>query len=115
MYRILFGIGVASFLVAAYLGIRDGAAAGSVLFAGMSIASILAYFISRPMQALEENLQFITWLGVVYNTYWTRLMYTMDTKTAHSEIEDATNDAIAKIKEMIDKHGERSGQRPGLR
>jgi hypothetical protein len=115
MYRILFGIGVGAFLVAAYLGIRDGATAGTVLFGGLSIASLIAYFISRPLQALEENLQFITWLGVIYNTYWTRLLYTMDTQTANAEIEDATNDAIDKIKELMDKHTDRSGNRPGLR
>lgn len=115
MYRILFGIGVGAFLVAAFLGIRDGATAGTVLFGGLSIASLIAYFISRPLQALEENLQFITWLGVIYNTYWTRLLYTMDPQNANSEIEDATNDAIEKIKELMDKHTDRSGNRPGLR
>ena len=115
MYRILFAIGVGAFLVAAYLGIRDGATAGTVLFGGLSIATLIAYFVSRPLQALEENLQFITWLGVIYNTYWTRLLYTMDQESAHTQIEDATNDAIEKIKEMMDKHASHSDKRPGLR
>lgn len=115
MYRILFGVGVGAFLVAAYLGIRDGATAGTVLFGGLSVASLIAYFVSRPLQALEENLQFITWLGVIYNSYWTRLLYTMDNQTAQAEIEDATNDAITKITELMDKHTTRSGKRPGLR
>ena len=115
MYRILFGVGVASFLVSAYLGVRNGASAGAVFFGGLSMVSLLTYFVSRPLQALEENLQFITWLGVSYNTYWTRLLYTMNSATAQSEIEQTTDDAIEKIKELMGTQTERSKNRIGLR
>ncbi|MFN8444204.1 MAG: hypothetical protein U0175_25705 [Caldilineaceae bacterium] len=115
MYRILFGVGIASFVVSAYLGVRDGTSGGTLFFGGLSIVSLLTYFVSRPLQALEENLQFITWLGVSYNTYWTRLLYTMNSQTAQSEIEQTTNDAIAKIKELMSAQAERSKHRFGLR
>lgn len=113
MYRILFGVGIAGFLVAALLGIQGNLVA-TAIFAGLSVVSFLSYFVSRPLQALEENLQFITWLGIVYNTYWTRLANAQDAATFQTDLQDASDKAIAQIKELIDTHGERSGKRPGL-
>ncbi|MEZ4609020.1 MAG: N-acetylmuramidase domain-containing protein [Caldilineaceae bacterium] len=116
MYTILFAVGVASFVVAAVLAFQantPGDALGTVaVFGGLSAAAFLAFFISRPLQALEENLQFITWLGIVYNTYWTRLVHAMDQATFHQEIEDATNDAVASIETMLTRHGEHTATRP---
>lgn len=116
VYAILCSIGVTSFVVAVILGLRAatvGAALGTVaIFGGLSIASFLTYFVSRPLQALEENLQFITWLGIVYNTYWTRLVHAMDQTTFHQEIEDATNDAVASIQDMLATHSEHTSKRP---
>jgi hypothetical protein len=120
MYRILFAIGVASFIASVVMAIvmRDKPAATAIsataIFGGLSIVAFLSYFVSRPLQALEENLQFITWLGIVYNTYWTRLVNTTDAATQHQELEDATNDAVNSIKEMLDKHAAHSRQRSGL-
>ncbi len=119
MYRIMFGVGIAAFVAAVVIAlVSDNAATavgGALVFGGLSVAVFLSYFLNRPLQALEENLQFITWLGIVYNTYWTRLAYALDMETFHAEIEDATDDAVAKIKEMLDEHGKRSSGRPGLR
>ncbi|MBV7327155.1 peptidoglycan DD-metalloendopeptidase family protein [Chloroflexi bacterium TSY] len=118
MYRILFAVGILAFLAAIVLAmvLPPGQSVGTAaLFGGLSAASFVAYFLSRPLQALEENLQFITWLGIVYNTYWTRVTYAMDQDTFHKQIEDANNDAIKSIKEMLDKHAVHSSKRPGLR
>lgn len=115
MYRILFGLGIASFLVAAGLGAWLQEPMFSLIFGGLSIISFLTYFIGRPLQALEENLKFITWLGIIYNTYWTRLVYMMDSDSIHQDLEDATQDAIGEIERLLDKHHEFSGRRPGLR
>ena len=114
MYRILFGVGVAAFVVAAAMAIMGQGALSTAIFGGLSVAAFLTYFLNRPLQALEENLQFITWLGVIYNSYWTRLAYTMDLATVQQEVEATTNDTIAKIKELMDKHVERNKDRPGL-
>jgi hypothetical protein len=115
MYRILFGLGIAAFLVAAALSawLRDPMF--GVVFGGLSIISFLTYFIGRPLQSLEENLKFITWLGIIYNSYWTRLVYMMDSKTVNQDLEDATQDAINEIERLLDKHHDFSGKRPGLR
>jgi len=118
MYRILFGVGVLAFLAAvvmAYVS-RDNpttAIGTAAVFGGLSIASFLSYFLSRPLQALEENLQFITWLGILYNSYWTRLAYLSDNDSVQEGLEDVTNDTIDGIKELLASHAERTGKRPG--
>lgn len=113
MYRTLFGVGLGAFVVAAILAFQ-GRDVATITFGGLSIASFLTYFFNRPLRAMEENLQFITWLGIIYNSYWTRLAYTTDLETVQTELEDVTNDAIAKMSELVDKHAERSEQRPML-
>ncbi|MBW7883053.1 MAG: DUF3380 domain-containing protein [Caldilineaceae bacterium] len=115
MYLTLFLIGIGAFVVAARLSFEQGKELYAVLFGGLGVVSMLTFFVTRPLQALEENLQFITWLGMIYNTYWTRLAYTLERESAQVDIENATVDAIRKIKELLDKHTERSSNRPGLR
>lgn len=118
MYRILFAVGILAFVAAivmAYVS-RDNpttAIGTAAVFGGLSVASFLSYFLSRPLQALEENLQFITWLGILYNSYWTRLAYLSDNDSVQEGLEDVTNDTIAGIKELLASHAERTGKRPG--
>ncbi|MEZ4736799.1 MAG: N-acetylmuramidase domain-containing protein [Caldilineaceae bacterium] len=126
MYAILFAVGIISFAVAVILGLRAAGAGAaqagamasllgsSAIFGGLSVVAFLTYFISRPLQALEENLQFITWLGIIYNTYWTRLAYIHKLETVQVELEAATGDAIAKINALMDKHEKRNRKRPTI-
>jgi len=126
MYTLLFAVGVISFVVAVILGLRAAGAGAaqadamasllgsSAIFGGLSVVTFLTYFISRPLQALEENLQFITWLGIIYNTYWTRLAYIHKLETVQTELEAATGDAIAKINALMDKHEKRNRKRPTI-
>lgn len=113
MYRVLFGVGIAGFLVAALLAIQGNLVATGI-FAGLSVVAFLSYFVTRPLQALEENLQFITWLGIIYNTYWTRLANAQDATTFQADLQDTTDKAVVQIKELIDKHAERSSKRADL-
>jgi hypothetical protein len=120
MYRLLFGVGILAFVAAIVLAYvtqdNPATAIGSAaIFGGLGVVAFLSYFLSRPMQALEENLQFITWLGIVYNSYWTRLAYISESEKVQEEISAATDESIARIREMLDKHAESSGKRPGLR
>jgi hypothetical protein len=82
------------------------------LCGGLSVAAFLGYFISRPLRSLEENLEFITWLGMIYSTYWTRVVAANNPGTTQQDLQAATNDAIAALERMIDKHAEMSGKRP---
>ena len=71
----------------------------------MSAAAFLGYFISRPLRSLEENLEFVTWLGIISNTYWTRVVAANNPNTTQQDLQAATNDAIAALEHLIDKHG----------
>ncbi|MBM3189030.1 MAG: DUF3380 domain-containing protein, partial [Chloroflexi bacterium] len=115
MYRILFGLGVLCFLAAAGLGAWTGNAVTTLVFGGLGVAAFLSYFISRPIQSLEQNLKFVTWLGILYNTYWTRLLYAMDQRTVQADLQRATQDAIADIVRLLDKHAALSAKRPRVR
>ena len=115
MYALLFVVGLGLFVVAAVLGLRDGKELYGVVFAGLSIATFVGYFFSRPLRSLEENLQLITWLGIAYNTYWTRLLYMEDRNTVHDDLKDASAQAAAEIQRIIDKSKELAGSRPGSR
>lgn len=113
MYRILCGLGIFSFLVAAGMSAWTNDSRFGIIFGGLGLAAFLSYFISRPLQALEENLQFITWLGIVYNTHWTRLASMLDHSTIQQDLQEATRDATKEIEKILDKHEKLSGKRPG--
>jgi hypothetical protein len=113
LYSTLFVVGIALFVVAAIIGLRNGDSVVAIAFAGLGAATFLAFFIRQPLQALEENLQFITWLGVAFNTYWTRLMYMADPKTIQSELKAAEDDFRASIEQLITQHAALRDRRPG--
>jgi murein DD-endopeptidase MepM/ murein hydrolase activator NlpD len=115
MYGILFAIGVVTLAVTIYLSLRPASNPVTTwLIAGMSIAAFAAFFVRRPLQSLEENLQFITWLGIIYNTYWTTLVNSQDRRTFVRDLEKATETAITRIKELSDAHAARSKERPKM-
>ncbi len=109
----LFVVGIGLFVVAAIIGLRNGDSVVAIAFAGLGAAAFLAFFIRQPLHALEENLQFITWLGVAFNTYWTRLMYTADPKTVQAELKAAEDDFRASVERLIAQSAELRGKRPG--
>lgn len=115
MYRILFGLGLVAFVVAVALSLWTGEAMFALVFGGLGAAAFLSYFLSRPLRSLEENLNFITWLGVIYNTYWTRLVYAMNQETVQQDLAAATDDFVRQIEQLLDKHAELSEKRPDLR
>jgi len=114
LYVALFTAGLALFIAAAWLSAQGGSDLSALLFAGLGVATFLALFIRNPLRSLEENLQFITWLGIIYNTYWTRLLYMQDQTTVHADLEDATRDAIRELERLIDKNAGLAAKRPGV-
>jgi len=113
MYGALFVVGIALFVVAAVAGLRDGSSPVAVVFAGLGAGAFLMFFIRQPLQALEENLEFITWLGVAFNTYWTRLMYMLETKTVQADLKSADDDYSNTVERLIARHAELRLKRPG--
>lgn len=112
LYATLFVLGVGLFVVAAIVGLQNGSSVVAVAFAGLSVTSLLAFFVKQPLHALEENLEFITWLGVAFNTYWTRLMYMSDSKTVQVELKGADDDFRTSVERLIARHTEARAKRP---
>ncbi|MEZ4737379.1 MAG: hypothetical protein R3E79_60660 [Caldilineaceae bacterium] len=110
-YRILFGIGIIILVVALLAPLTGQGFLSAVILGSLSIVFFIAYFLTRPLQALEENLQFITWLGIIYNSYWTRLAYINAQETVQQDLEKATNDTIVQLEKLMDKHAERNNER----
>jgi hypothetical protein len=113
LYGALFAVGIGLFVMAAIMGLNEGKSVVAIVFAGLGAGAFLAFFIRQPVQALEENLEFITWLGVAFNTYWTRIMYMMDMKTIQSDLKAADEDYRTSVECLIIKHAELRGKRPG--
>jgi hypothetical protein len=114
MYWVLFAVGVAFFALAAVLALREGQAAVGAVFGGLSIVAFLTYFVTRPTQSIEENLQFITLLGIIYNSYWTHLAWQFEAENATDAVEKATAQAVERINQLIDRHAKAVRDRPGL-
>jgi len=113
LYGALCGVGIGLFLAAVVIGLRDGESVVAIAFGGLSVIAFLAFFVRQPLHALEENLQFITWLGVAFNTYWTRLMYIADPKTVQAELKAAEDDFRASVERLITQSAALRGKRPG--
>jgi hypothetical protein len=113
MYGALFAVGIGLFVMAAIMGLKEGKSVTAIVFAGLGAGAFLAFFLRQPVQALEENLEFITWLGVAFNTYWTRVMYMMDTKTIQADLKAVDDDYRTSVERLITKHAELRGKRPG--
>jgi hypothetical protein len=104
-------VGLGLFVVAARLSASAGTQLAGLVFGGLGALTFLAFFLRNPLRSLEENHQFITWLGIVYNTYWTRLLYMQDRRTVQTDLKDATQNAIGEIERMIDKNAKLAAQR----
>lgn len=100
LYRVLFVVGVLGFIAAAVLGLWRGVEY-ALVFGGLSTAAFLAFFISRPLQALERNLVVITRLGIIYNTYWTRLMYANDEAAIQKDLADSAAQALKELDRLM--------------
>lgn len=109
MYWLLFAVGVA-LVVIGFLSQNIWA----TLVAGFGVAGFVAYFITRSIISVETNLIYITWLGVIYNTYWVHQQWSRDPEKAQLELDKASQDAIDQIKEMLDRYDLTVKGRPKL-
>jgi hypothetical protein len=115
MYRSLFVVGIVAFAAAIVMAYLTRSLEFAYAFGGLGAIAFVSFFLSRPIRSLEENLNFITWLGVIYNSYWTRLVYAVNLATIQEDLEKITNDFTRQIQELLDKNKEHHDRRPGLR
>ncbi|MCE5257677.1 MAG: caspase family protein [Chloroflexi bacterium] len=103
MYIILFVVALLFFVVAVILGLTTERIGASLAFGALSVATFLVFFMLRPAQALEENLEFISMLGVSFNNYWARLMHLQNAETMQADIKAAADDYNAALAQLIAK------------
>jgi hypothetical protein len=115
MYWILFLVGIGLFVTAAVLAVVLDDFIPSAIFGGLGVLSFLSFFIGRSLQSVEENLEYITWLGIIYNTYWTHQAWTQNPDGAHEILEKATKQALEQLDYMVDKHANARRLRPQLK
>lgn len=117
MYRMMFAVGLASFVVAIGMSVWTRQPLFALIFGGLSVASFVTFFLSRPLRSLEENLNFITWLGVIYNSYWARLVYALNAETVQADLKEITEDFVRQIERLIERNNltreDRGSDKPG--
>ena len=113
MYWILFGIGVGTVITGIVLALQGSTVTGAI-FLGVGAAAFITYFIGRSTLSVEENLIYITWLGVIYNSYWTHLAWATQPDSAQDELDKATVAAIAQLGRLLDRHARSVKVRPRL-
>ncbi len=115
MYWILFLVGLGLFIAGAVLAVvSEDNYVPAAIFGGLGVATFVTFFVGRSVQSVEENLEYITWLGIIYNTYWTHQAWAMNPDTAQDELREANERALAQLEHMIEKHAEARGKRPKL-
>ncbi len=104
MYRMMFYVGLVSFAAGIILSFITQQVMFAFAFGGLTAASFVTFFLSRPLRSLEENLNFITWLGVIYNSYWARLVYALNTETIQSDLKEITEDFVQQIERLVERN-----------
>jgi hypothetical protein len=107
MYVMLFGVGFITAIFAVVRGFQAGTgteAAGALVLAGLSAASFFSLFLIRPLESLERNSIYASWMTAAMNTYWTRLIYFSDAKTIDKALKGAIEDLVRDLAALADKH-----------
>ena len=89
-----------------------GQALAGIGIAGLSAASFFAFFLARPLEALERNAIYSQWLTATVTAYWTRLAYLSDRATVDADIEAATGDLIADLDKLARRHAMATARTP---
>ena len=74
---------------------------GTLAIASIVLFALLLYM--RPLAALERNSVVQSFLTVVVNSYWTRLLYTKEAADIDEHLEDATAYAVDHLSALLDR------------
>jgi hypothetical protein len=74
---------------------------GGIALLAVLLFALLLYM--RPLAALERNSVVTSFLTVVVNSYWTRLMYADDAKDVDVYLEDATAYTVEHLGSLLDR------------
>ena len=106
LYVVLFtvGVGTAVAIVQGLLAESVGEAVAGLGIAGLSAASFFAFFLARPLEALERNAIYTQWLAATVTAYWTRMVFLDDPDTVDAEIRAATIDLVGDLDKLARRH-----------
>lgn len=107
----VFVVGIVSFSMAMVLSLFTEQYLLGLIFAGIDAATFLTFFLSNPIKSLERDMGFVAWLGLTYNTYWTRAYYATDKKTFQKDMQNITDDAVKSLQQLLSTHKEVSKSR----
>src|SRR5712691_9253315 len=113
MYCTLFLVGIATAIgaiIKGFLATNAVEVLPSLLFAGLSAVSFFTLFLIRPLESLERNTIFSSWVVAALNTYWTQLLYFEDPKTIHADLKSATDELVNTLSTLSDKQAAASGK-----
>lgn len=113
MYGLLFALGFVAFAATLYLGLCGVSQVPVIVFGGLTAVTFIGFFIRHPLQALEDNLEFMAWLGGIYNTYWVRLLYAQDPKRVQNDLKIASTEFNNSMARLIRLHATIRKLRPG--
>jgi len=74
---------------------------GGIAVMAVLLFALLLYM--RPLAALERNSVVTSFLTVVVNSYWTRLLYADDAKDVDVYLEDATAYTVEHLGSLLDR------------
>lgn len=117
MYCTMFTVGITTAIVAIIKGFTASSATdtySTLIFAGLSAGSFFTLFITRPLESLERNSIFSSWLIAITNTYWTEYAYFDDPGKAYDDLKKATDDLTKELSDLADKHATAIGKYPAL-
>lgn len=119
MYCAMFAVGIVTAIIAIIKGFTASGATdtySTLIFAGLSAGSFFTLFLTRPLESLERNSIFSSWLIAVTNTYWTELAAFDDTDSdkAYDHLKKATDDMTKDLSTLADKHATAIGKYPAL-
>lgn len=107
----VFVVGIVSFSIAMVLSLFTEQYLLGLIFAGIDAATFLTFFLSNPIENLEKDMGFVAWLGLTYNTYWTRSYYATDENTFQKDMQNVTDDAVKSLQQLLSTHKEVSKSR----
>jgi len=110
MFLVIFTMALGTLIAAVRLAVDEPAAGYDWAHAGivgtLALASIVLFALllyMRPLAALERNSVVQSFLTVVVNSYWTRLLYVKDATDIDSHLEDATAYAVDHLSALLDR------------
>ena len=102
----VFIVGIIGFSLAMVLSLLNGQYLLGLIFAGIDATTFLTFFLSNPIKNLENDMGFIAWLGLIYNTYWTRAYYANNPDTFQQDLQEITDEAVESLQKLLSTHNQ---------